>query len=259
MGAGNPAPLAAFDVSSAQQLGSRSAYSAAAADQDHQLLDTAKVAIEQLGLQQQVARQGARRGREAERNRLDATRRQITEATAQQEALLAQVKGRIKTLVDQIQAEKEREQEAAARAPMERLAASRPSASRSARRAHSSRRTSHRDGVVERVGGSSGGGDHRDPPPDLPAPERARAVAVDTAEAQLGKPYVYAASRARFVRLLRAHDVRLGRGRRLPLAQRRSAVPVAPPRADGLARSPATSCSTGHRSTTWGSSWGTAR
>src|SRR4029078_1999180 len=52
MDAGNPAPLAALDVSSTQQLGSRSAYGAAAADQDQQLLGRAKAAIEDLGLQQ---------------------------------------------------------------------------------------------------------------------------------------------------------------------------------------------------------------
>src|SRR4051794_29911543 len=50
MDAGNPAPLAAFDVSDANELGSRSAYAGAAADSDRQLLDEAKVAIEQLGL-----------------------------------------------------------------------------------------------------------------------------------------------------------------------------------------------------------------
>ena len=51
MGAGNPVPLQAIDVTSARQLGTRSVYAGAAADQDRQLLDEVKVAVEQLNLQ----------------------------------------------------------------------------------------------------------------------------------------------------------------------------------------------------------------
>src|ERR1700722_20135203 len=54
MGAGNPSPLGDLNVTDAGQLGSRSAYAGAAADQDRQLLDQVKVAVEQLGLQQSV-------------------------------------------------------------------------------------------------------------------------------------------------------------------------------------------------------------
>ena len=62
MGAGNPTPLAALDVTSPRELGSRSAYSAAAADQDNQLLDSARVVIEDLNLQQKaLAQRGPRR------------------------------------------------------------------------------------------------------------------------------------------------------------------------------------------------------
>jgi cell wall-associated NlpC family hydrolase len=93
MGAGNPAPLAAFDVSSTQQLGSRSAYGAAAADQDEKLMDDARVAIEELGLEQKSLAK-ARARAESERNALDAMRQEINDATAQQEALLAQANGR---------------------------------------------------------------------------------------------------------------------------------------------------------------------
>ncbi|MDQ1480165.1 MAG: hypothetical protein QOI44_1026, partial [Actinomycetota bacterium] len=95
MDAGNPAPLAALDVSSTQQLGSRSAYGAAAADQDQQLLGRAKVAIEELGVQQKSLAKARSRAL-AERDALDATRREITAATTHQEDLLAQSNGKIK-------------------------------------------------------------------------------------------------------------------------------------------------------------------
>ena len=188
MGAGNPAPLANLDVTSTQQLGTRSAYSAAAADQDRQLLGKARVAIEQLGLQQKSLDK-ARAKAVDESKRLDATRRQITEATAQQQALLAQVNGRIKTLVDQIQAEKEREQEAAARASMQRIAAEQAAQ----QQAHAAQQSP--GNATPGNGGSSSSGSTSDPPPqDLPAPSSHAQVAVQTAEAQIGKPYVYAAA-----------------------------------------------------------------
>jgi cell wall-associated NlpC family hydrolase len=189
MGAGNTAPLAAMDVTSTQQLGSRTAYGAAAADQDRQLLDTAKVAIEQLGVEQK-ALAGARKRALAERDQLDAARKQIADATAQQEALLAQVKGKIKTLVDQIQAEKDREAAAAARAAMERQAQERAAQAAAARQRQSSSSGSSSSGSSSGGGGSTSSG----PPVDLPSPSGNASIAVSTAEAQLGKPYVYAAS-----------------------------------------------------------------
>jgi len=187
MDAGNPTPLGAFDVSSTQALGSRSAYGAAAADQDHQLMDTAKVAIEQLGLQQQTLAK-ARARAEAQRNALDATRREITDATAQQEALLAQANGKIKSLVDQIQAEQEQAQEAAARASMERAAQEQAAQARAAQQQAASSTGSSDNGSA----GTSGGSSSEPPPTNLPAPSSHAQIAVSTAEAQLGKPYVYA-------------------------------------------------------------------
>jgi peptidoglycan DL-endopeptidase CwlO len=189
MDAGNPTPLGAFDVSSTQQLGSRSAYGAAAADQDNQLIDHAKVAIETLGLQQKSLAK-ARAHAVAERDALDATRSQITAATAQQEDLLAQANGKIKGLVDQIAAQKAREQEAAARASMEATAA------RQQAEAQAAQQNANTDNTSSDTGGSvsSGGETTTSPPPDLPAPSDHASVAVSTAEAQLGKPYVYAAA-----------------------------------------------------------------
>ena len=190
MDAGNPTPLGAFDLSSTQQLGSRSAYGAAAADQDHQLIDHAKVAIEQLGLQQKSLAKAHTKA-VAEREALDTTRNQISAATAQQEGLLAQANGKIKNLVDEIQAQKDREQEAAARASIQAAAARQQAHARAAQRNSTSNTSSATSGSP----GSSGGTTTTVPPPqDLPAPSDHASVAVSTAEAQLGKPYVYAGS-----------------------------------------------------------------
>ncbi|HTK16710.1 MAG TPA: NlpC/P60 family protein [Acidimicrobiia bacterium] len=189
MDAGNPAPLAALDVSSTQQLGSRSAYGAAAADQDQQLLSRAKVAIEELGLQQKSLAKARSRAL-AQRDALEATRREITAATTHQEDLLAQSNGKIKSLVDEIQAEKERAQEAAARAAMEAATARRLAEAQAAQRAANTGNSSDNSGTTA----SRGEPPVEAPPRDLPPPSAHAQVAVDTAVAQLGKPYVYAAA-----------------------------------------------------------------
>jgi len=175
MGAGNPSPLAALDVSNANQLGMRSQYGAAAADQDRQLLDEVQVAVEQLGLQRSTL-EAARAAAVKQRDQLDAARVQINEATRQQQQLLGQVSGNIKTLVQQIQVEQERQQEAAARAAMDRAAQTAPA------NGGASSGTSSSAGAV--------GG----PSPNVPPAGPQAQVAVSTAEAQLGKPYVYAGS-----------------------------------------------------------------
>ncbi len=178
MGAGNPAPLAALDVSNADELGLRSQYGAAAADQDHQLLDEVTVAVEQLGLQRSTLEQ-ARAGAIKQRDELDAARSQIIEATTQQQDLLGQVNGNIKTLVDQIQTEQQLAQEAAARVTMDRIA------QQQALAAQDSPQTAGQSSTD----GSAGG-----PSTDVPAAGPEAQVAVNTAAAQLGKPYVYAGS-----------------------------------------------------------------
>jgi cell wall-associated NlpC family hydrolase len=187
MGAGNPAPLAALDVHDTGELGSRTAYAGAAADSDHQLLDRAKVAIEELGVQQD-ALQKARADATHQRDQLDAARSEITQATTEQQQLLDQANGKISSLVAEVRAEREREQEAAAQAAMQRTADAQARAAQL-----QAEQTSTTDN-----GGSSSSGEVTDPnagsPVSVPAPSGSAQVAVDTARAQLGKPYVYAGS-----------------------------------------------------------------
>ena len=179
MGAGNPSPLVALDVANAEQLGMRSQYGAAAADRDRQLLAEVQVAVEQLGLQRS-ALEHARAAAVKQRDQLDAARIQINQATSQQQQLLSQVTGNIKTLVQQIQVAQERQQEAAARAAMARVAQQEAAAAQQAQ---------------VTAGASSSGnpsGAYAGPSPNVPPPGPQAQVAVSTAEAQLGKPYVYA-------------------------------------------------------------------
>jgi len=188
MGAGNPAPLAALDVKDAGELGSRTAYAGAAADSDNQLLDRAKVAIEQLGVQQD-ALEKARADATHQRDQLDAARNEIAQATAEQQSLLAEANGKIASLVAEVRAERQREQEAAAEAAMQRAAAE--------AQARAAQLQAEQTTTTDN-GGSNGSGDGTDPnagsPGNVPAPSGGAQVAVDTARAQLGKPYVYAGS-----------------------------------------------------------------
>ena len=189
MGAGNPAPLAALDVKDAGELGSRTAYAGAAADSDRQLLDRAKVAMEELGVQQD-ALQKARADATQKRDQLDAARNEIAQATAEQRQLLDQSNGKIASLVAEVRAEREREQEAEARAAMERAAAE--------AQARAAQLQAEQTTTTDNNSGSSGSGEVTDPnagsPGNVPAPSSSAQVAVDTARAQLGKPYVYAGS-----------------------------------------------------------------
>ena len=179
MGSGNPSPLATIDLNNTRELGSRAAYAGAAADRDRQLLNDVRVAVEQLGLQEKALRE-ARDAAKKERDRLDTMRSEITQASSRQQALLSQVKGKIKSLVDEIQTQKDEAQAAAARASMERLAAQQAQAAQTASSSSSS--------------GSSSSPTDLGSDPHLPAPNSQAQVAVDTAKAQLGKPYVYAAA-----------------------------------------------------------------
>jgi cell wall-associated NlpC family hydrolase len=184
MGAGNPSPLASLDVSNTRELGSRTAYAGAAADKDRQLLDDVQVAVEELGVQE-AALKKARAAAEQESQNLRAMRDEISQATGDQQALLSQVNGHIASLVNEIQAEKARKEEAAARASMEAAAA---------RAAQAARATQPDPSSSSSSGSSSPGSTDLGSDPNLPAPSDQAQVAVDTAKAQLGKPYVYAGS-----------------------------------------------------------------
>ena len=229
---------------------------AAAADQDRQLLDDVKVAVEQLGVQQKRrwrrrAPRPSKRARPARRRRATRSRRRPSE----QQALLAQVNGKIKTLVDQIQAEKAREQEAA-------RARRRWNAAR-AQQAQRSRPQQRRRRASDSVGSSSGGSSTpvdvgSDPQPARRRARRRRSRST-RAKAQLGKPYVYAGSGPdTFDCSGLTMYAWAAAGVSLP-HNAEAQYDSLPHVAQIDARNPATSCSSARRSTTWASSWAAAR
>jgi cell wall-associated NlpC family hydrolase len=151
--------LDGIDYDSAQDLLSRRHYAAKQAGADDELLDQLAKAQRELAAEKQAA-ETARAEAAAEQQQIETTRADVEAANAEQQALLEQVNGELQALV----AEEQRRRDAAAA---------------------SDARSRY-----------SGGGGAGNPElfPDLPAPGAAAAAAIDFARAQLGKPYVYAAS-----------------------------------------------------------------
>jgi cell wall-associated NlpC family hydrolase len=173
VGAAGGSPASALDVKDVVEIGSRSKYGSAAADEDSGLIDDLVVAKEQLqGAQDEF--QKSKAAAESEKAGLDKTRSSIAAAQDEQQQLLSSAQGEIKTLVDKIAAQKRAADEAKARAAAQQRG-----------------RTSARST-------STGGRSHRGSPsltPNVaPAPNGGAATAVATAMAQLGKPYRYAAA-----------------------------------------------------------------
>jgi peptidoglycan DL-endopeptidase CwlO len=166
-GAGDPTSLLAnTDVKSVDELGVRTQYGAVATNNDEQLIANLKRAKQDMQIQQKlldakVAAAGNKR------DFIAAARLGIQKANADEQQLLSQVKGQIATLI----AEQQAREAAALRA---RLAA-----------------ISSQTGGAARVPASDVGGDAI---PNLPAPSPRAAAAIAYAEAQLGKPYQYAAA-----------------------------------------------------------------
>jgi cell wall-associated NlpC family hydrolase len=158
MGAGNVDPFQ-IDATDVRELGARAQYSAAAAQQDQNLLDQLRISQEQLGIQEKtlVAQKSEA---QSHQNSVEAAQTELQNLTNQQQQLLGQVKGQMATLVKQVQQEQAAAQQAAARARF-----SQPSA--------------------------GGHGVYVDPG-TIPAPSGGAAAAVSYAYAQLGKPYIYA-------------------------------------------------------------------
>ena len=157
-GAGRTSPLDAVDVKSVSELAVRSKYATAAADHDDSLLTQLTKAREALA-EQKAQLENQKSAAAAERDSATSAKSQIEAANSNQDRLLSQVNGEIKTLMQQEQARRDQ----ASRAQAARL--SRPATSR---------------GPVNF--------------PNVPAPNARAATAVAFAKAQVGKGYRYATS-----------------------------------------------------------------
>jgi cell wall-associated NlpC family hydrolase len=164
-----------LDAHNAQEVASRASYTAAAAARDSTLLSRLRTATTEFAARQRALRD-ARDRATSESNRLANTRSEITQANAQERELLAKVNGEIGDLVIQEQ----RAREAAARAAAQ---------AEFARQAALARQQQQREQQQQ----NSGFGNQK-APTNLPAPTGSAAIAVSAAEAQLNKPYRYAAA-----------------------------------------------------------------
>ena len=191
IGAGNPAPLAGLDVSNARELGTRSAYAGAAADQDRQLLDQVKVAIDQLGLEQA----SLHKARSAAVKRARPARREAQGDHARDRG--AAVAARAGAGQDQVARRRDPSRESGRR----RSRRARVARARAGTRAGPRRARSTAAGAVvigwfgqpsSSSGSSSGSNSSSGSDPNVPAAGPQAQVAVDYAKAQLGKPYEYA-------------------------------------------------------------------
>jgi cell wall-associated NlpC family hydrolase len=170
--AGSRTPFPELDATNIQELGSLTKYSDAAAQRDDNLISDLSQARELLNERQDELNQ-AKAKAVAQEKALDAQRASLENAQSKQQDLLSQVKGELATLVKQEQRRREAAAAAAARAAF---------AARSSQSSSSS------------GGSSSGGGNFSPsaPDPNVPAPSGGAQTAINTARAQLGKPYRYA-------------------------------------------------------------------
>jgi cell wall-associated NlpC family hydrolase len=167
-GAQNPASiLPSTNIKSVNELSVRTKYGALATGNDEQLIADLGRSQEDLKIQRTRFEKKVSDAK-AKRDFIASTRQQVESANANEQQLLSQVKGEIATLI----AEQKARIAAEIKASLAQLARNSSSGGSS-------------------VPPSSVGGDQI---PNLPAPSPRAAAAIAFAEAQLGKPYQYAAS-----------------------------------------------------------------
>jgi cell wall-associated NlpC family hydrolase len=170
MGAQDPTSLFPdTNIGSFNELGSRTKYGEIATGNDEQLISSLERAKQDLDVLRDQYNDEVDAAAE-QRDTIASTREDVESANQRAEQLLSQVNGEIATLI----AEEKAREAAALRASLEAIANS-----------------GSDSGGGSRVPASSVGGGSV---PSLPAPSPRAAAAIAYAEAQLGKPYRYAAA-----------------------------------------------------------------
>ena len=159
------------NITSINELGARTKYGAVATGNDEQLIANLERAQQDLDVQRKAYEHQVEAAAK-QRDSIAAARAEVEQASAQERELLSQVKGEIATLI----AEEKAREAAALRASLAAIANSNSSSG---------------GGASSSVPASDVGGDAI---PTLPAPSPRAAAAIGYAEAQLGKPYRYAAT-----------------------------------------------------------------
>jgi cell wall-associated NlpC family hydrolase len=166
-GASDPmSMLPSTNIKSFNELGVRTEYGSVATGNDQKLIADLSRSQQDLRLEQKRLDKRVESAA-GQRDLIASARQQLEEANAQSTELLSEVKGEIATLI----AEEKARKEAAIRRALEDLA--------------------NQGNGSSSVPASEVGGDMI---PNLPAPSPRAAAAIAYAEAQLGKPYEYAAT-----------------------------------------------------------------
>ncbi len=150
----------------------RSTYAAAAANKNDGMISQLTVVKEQLAAKK-AEYEAAQTDAQAQTTQLAASTKQLLSLNANQEHLLSQTKGELATLVAADQKRRDDAARAAALAAIQRASAARN---------------------ATRNGGNGGSRAPQPIPTNLPAPSGRAGAAIQFAMAQLGKPYVYAAT-----------------------------------------------------------------
>jgi cell wall-associated NlpC family hydrolase len=158
------------NLKSVNELSVRTQYGAVATGNDEQLIADLGRAQQDLKLERKRLDKKVSQAK-AKRDYIAASRQQVQQANADEQQLLSHVKGQIATLIAEAQA--------------------RIAAQIKASLAQLARARQNEGNGASSVPPSSVGGDQI---PNLPAPSSRAAAAIAFAEAQLGKPYQYAAT-----------------------------------------------------------------
>jgi cell wall-associated NlpC family hydrolase len=187
--ASDTTPLDALEAENVHEIGSRSKYGAAAAEQDSTLIDDLSVARQDLADQQALLEQ-QRTDAQAKQDELTKLRDQMSDAQSQQEQLLGQAQGRIAGLVAEIEAQRRAEEEARAKAELEKK--QREEAAAKAAKAAAAATTAGTRGTSSTSAKKSAAVNAPDPGSRAVASSPNAQAAVDAAYGELGKPYRYA-------------------------------------------------------------------
>jgi peptidoglycan DL-endopeptidase CwlO len=178
MSAGNQDPIG-VDVSSVQELGSRSKYGEAAAQENLRILHLLDLTDERLQTQKDDL-QGQLTAAQDRRDTVRNAQREVERVNAETQKLLDSTNDEIKVLAAKMEKDSQAAAAEAEKAWLRRQAAREAAARR--------RAAAGKPGV----GAPADPGDVGTVPGDLPAPSAGAWKAVQYARAQLGKPYVYA-------------------------------------------------------------------
>lgn len=179
MKSGSSSPIPELDAHSISEAGSRAKYSSAAAARDESVIDDLSIARELLD-SRKADLEKLKAEAEAESARLDQSRAEVEAAQAEQQRTLSQLNGEIADLVHQEDVRRQQEADRRAREELTRRQAAAAAARQTAA-----------DSGPSSGSGSASGSNTPTPPANVPAPSPRSQIAVDTAKAQLGKPYSY--------------------------------------------------------------------